>query len=195
MLENILNTVGIDEAGRGCLFGPVVAAAVVLPDTFPDLTYQQIKDSKKLSEKQRAHLETYIKTHAIAYAIGTVDATTIDQINILNATLQAMHQALDQIPQSTYTKIYIDGTQFKPYHHIPYTCVPKGDNIYLPIAAASILAKCHRDRLITEGCLANPTWDRYALKNNKGYGTKAHLEALQTHGPIEGHRLTFARVS
>lgn len=194
-LTHTPNTLGVDEVGRGCLFGPVVAAAVVLPDIFPDTTYQYIKDSKKLSEQKRITLEAYIKEHAIAYGIGSVSAEEIDKINILNATYKAMHAAISTIPPSSYHHMYIDGNRFKTNLQTPYTCVVSGDNTYLNIAAASILAKTHRDRLITTGCDENPSWEVYGLRKNKGYGTKAHMEALQQHGPIpQWHRLSFAGV-
>jgi ribonuclease HII len=194
-LTHTPNTLGVDEVGRGCLFGPVVAAAVVLPESFPDSIYLQIKDSKKLSEQKRTTLEAYIKQYAIAYGIGSVSAEEIDQINILNATYKAMYAAIAAIPPNTYQHMYIDGNRFKTTLQTPYTCVVSGDNTYLNIAAASILAKTYRDRLVTTGCDEHPTWDVYGLRKNKGYGTKAHMEALKLHGPIpQEHRLSFAGV-
>ena len=210
MLE-VSNTyeVGVDEAGRGCLFGPVVAAAVVLPLEFPDDIYTHIKDSKKLSEKKRNMLEDYIKQHALSYAIGISIHEEIDKINILQASLKAMHRAINKVYQDLnnnkkplFTKILVDGNHFKPFlppgseeEVIPHECIEQGDNKKLNIAAASILAKCYRDRYIEEGCKNNEQWNHYDLKNNKGYGTAKHLKALQEHGPIEGHRLTFKRVT
>lgn len=205
MLEHPpLQYAGVDECGRGCLFGPVVAAAVVLPQSFPDDTYQHIKDSKKLSEKKRNLLATYIKEHALAYSIASLTHTEIDKYNILQASLKAMHKALNHIyPTLPFTAIYVDGTHFKPFlppgedieEAIPYYTLEQGDNKILAIAAASILAKTYRDNLILQGCQENELWNRYDLKNNKGYGTAKHLKALQEYGPIEGHRLTFAPVS
>lgn len=193
---------GVDECGRGCLFGPVVAAAVVLPHIFPDETYQQIKDSKKISEKKRNQLTEYIKQHALSYAIAVIDHTEIDRINILQASLKAMHKALTNVYQQHphFTEILVDGNHFKPFlppgedqeEAISYKTIEQGDNKILGIAAASILAKTYRDRLMVEGCVQNEVWDRYDLKNNKGYGTAKHLQALKQFGPIEGHRLSFA---
>ena len=194
MLE-VSNTyeVGVDEAGRGCLFGPVVAAAVVLPLEFPDDIYTHIKDSKKLSEKKRNMLEDYIKQHALSYAIGISIHEEIDKINILQASLKAMHRAINKVYQDLnnnkkplFTKILVDGNHFKPFlppgseeEFIPHECIEQGDNKKLNIAAASILAKCYRDRYIEEGCKNNEQWNHYDLKNNKGYGTAKHLKALQ----------------
>lgn len=194
---------GVDECGRGCLFGPVVAAAVVLPQSFPDDTYQQIKDSKKLSEKKRNLLASYIKEHALAYSIASLSHTEIDKYNILQASLKAMHKALNTIyPTIPFTSIYVDGNHFKPFlppntdqEAIPHYTLEQGDNKILAIAAASILAKTYRDNLILEGCQENELWNRYDLHHNKGYGTPKHLKALREYGPIEGHRLTFSPVS
>jgi len=200
-------TVGVDEAGRGCLFGPVVAAAVVMPLEFSDELYKQIKDSKKISEKKRYILEEYIKKTAISYAIGISDHKEIDKINILQASLKAMHRAVNTVyldckqnNKPIFENILVDGNHFKPYlppeeeECISYECIEQGDNKKLNIAAASILAKCYRDRYIIEGCQQNHDWNNYDLKKNKGYGTASHIKALKEFGPIEGHRLTFNKV-
>ena len=192
---------GLDECGRGCLFGPVVAAAVVLPATFPDDTYQQIKDSKKLTEKKRNLLAAYIKQHAQAYSIIEISHQEIDRINILQASLKGMHKALNQI-YPHFKTIMVDGNHFKPYlppgedaeECIPYQTIEQGDNKILGIAAASILAKTYRDNLIIEQCNQNDLLNRYDLKNNKGYGTPKHLQALKEFGPMEGHRVSFGPV-
>lgn len=201
--------VGVDEAGRGCLFGPVVAAAVVMPLEFSDDIYTQIKDSKKVSEKKRYMFEEYIKKNALSYSIGICDHREIDKINILQASLKAMHRAINTVyldlkqnNKPLFTKILVDGNHFKPFippgeeeMYIPYECIEQGDNKKINIAAASILAKCYRDKYIEEGCQNNELWSRYDLKNNKGYGTAKHLKALTEFGPIEGHRLTYKRVN
>jgi ribonuclease HII len=200
--------VGVDEVGRGCLFGPVVACAVVMPLVLDDAFYKQIKDSKKLSEKKRGILEDYIKKTALSYGFGICDHKVIDSINILQASIRAMHHAITEVyrdciekEKPLFEKILVDGTHFKPY--IPpgedqdvmdYECIEQGDNKKLNIAAASILAKCYRDRWILEQCELNTLLDRYDLKKNKGYGTAKHIKGLREYGPIEGHRLTFGKV-
>ena len=144
--------VGCDEAGRGCLAGPVVAAAVILPKNFKHLL---LNDSKQLSEKKRVLLRTEIKEHAIAYAIGIVDHQEIDEINILNASILAMHRALDQI-KNPFDSILVDGNRFKKYNETEHHCIIKGDGKYLSIAAASILAKTYRDDLMKKLHLEHP---------------------------------------
>lgn len=181
--------VGCDEVGRGVLYGPVVAAAVILPHTYHS-EYEDIMDSKKLSEKKREKVATFIKQTAISYGIGVANHTEIDEINILNATYLAMHRALDSI-NSDYDLIRVDGNRFKPYKDKKYECVVSGDAKYLSIAAASIIAKVYRDNLILENVATNPELEKYDLAKNKGYGTAKHLEALKVYGPVEGHRMTF----
>lgn len=191
---------GVDEAGRGPLFGPVVAAAVVLPLTFPDDTYLQIKDSKKLSAKKREALTAYIERHSITFGVGTASAAEIDEINILQATYRAMHRALDQaFSRKVFNNILVDGPNFKPYFNrnvedgwIQHKCVVDADNTYMNVAAASILAKTYHDRMIDEMMAADPTLERYGLKTNKGYGTKKHMDALILYGPSAHHRMSFA---
>lgn len=202
--------IGVDEVGRGCLFGPVVSAAVMMPLSFDesDNLWKEIKDSKKLSEKKRKILKEYITKTAIYYSIGECSHTEIDKINILHASLKSMHIAINnayniaiQQNKPVFTKILVDGTHFKPYipphaeEYIEHVCIEKGDSVKLNIAAASILAKCHRDEYIVNSCINNEELNRYDLANNKGYGTAKHLKALITFGAIEGHRMSFKPVS
>ena len=176
--------VGCDEAGRGCLAGPVVAAAVILPK---DFTHPLLNDSKQVSEKKRAILKTVIQEHAIAYAVGIVDHKEIDEINILNASFLAMHRALDKI-KIPFESILVDGNRFKKYKDTEHHCIIKGDGKYLNIAAASILAKTYRDELMEN---LDNEFPVYSWKNNKGYPTKAHRAAIREFGVNENHRLTF----
>ena len=176
--------VGCDEAGRGCLAGPVVAAAVILPKNFK---HTLLNDSKQLSEKKRVLLRTEIKEHAIAYAIGIVDHKEIDEINILNASILAMHRALDQI-KNPFDSILVDGNRFKKYNETEHHCIIKGDGKYLSIAAASILAKTYRDDLMKKLHLKHPN---YQWENNKGYPTKSHRAAIKKIGVSPYHRKSF----
>ena len=176
--------VGCDEAGRGCLAGPVIAAAVILPKNFKHLL---LNDSKQLSEKKRFLLRTEIKEHAIAYAIGIVDHKEIDEINILNASILAMHRALDQI-KNPFDSILVDGNRFKKYNKTEHHCIIKGDGKYLSIAAASILAKTYRDDLMKKIHLEHP---QYQWENNKGYPTKSHRAAIKKIGISQYHRKSF----
>ena len=175
---------GCDEAGRGCLAGPVFAAAVILPDQF---NHPLLNDSKQLSEHQRNTLRPIIEQEALAWCVGVVTATEIDEINILNASILAMHRALDGLgirPEA----ILVDGNRFKPYHNIPSTCIVKGDATYRSIAAASILAKTHRDEFMDRIAAEYP---QYAWDKNKGYPTKAHRQAIEQTGPSPYHRMSF----
>jgi ribonuclease HII len=181
------NEVGCDEAGRGCLAGPVVAAAVILPFGSQN---GAIRDSKKLSEKKRTQLAIEIKRDCLAYGIGIVTAQEIDEINILNASILAMHRAVDKL-KPRKELLLIDGNRFKPYKKIKHVCVIKGDDKYQSIAAASILAKTYRDEMMETYHSQFPLYD---FKNNKGYPTKKHREALRVHGHISIHRLTFQHV-
>ena len=176
--------VGCDEAGRGCLAGPVVAAAVILPKKFK---HTLLNDSKQLSEKKRVLLRTEIKEHAIAYAVGIVDHKEIDEINILNASILAMHRALDQI-KNPFDSILVDGNRFKKYNETEHHCIIKGDGKYLSIAAASILAKTYRDDLMKKLHLKHP---QYQWENNKGYPTKSHRAAIKKIGVSQYHRKSF----
>ena len=176
--------VGCDEAGRGCLAGPVVAAAVILPKTFKHLL---LNDSKKLSEKKRDLLRTEIEEYSIAYAIGIVNHKEIDEINILNASILAMHRALDQI-KKPFNCILVDGNRFKKYNKTEHRCIIKGDGKYFSIAAASILAKTYRDDLMKKLHLEHP---QYQWENNKGYPTKSHRAAIKKIGVSKYHRKSF----
>ena len=175
---------GCDDAGRGCLAGPVFAAAVILPDQF---NHPLLNDSKQLTEHQRNTLRPIIEQEALAWCVGVVTATEIDEINILNASILAMHRALDGLgirPEA----ILVDGNRFKPYHDIPSTCIVKGDATYRSIAAASILAKTHRDEFMDRIAAEYP---QYAWDKNKGYPTKAHRQAIEQTGPSPYHRMSF----
>lgn len=175
---------GCDEAGRGCLCGPVACAAVILP---PEFNCEGINDSKKLSEKQREALRPIIEAKALAWAVVMVFPEEIDNINILNASILGMHRALDKL-KITPQHILVDGNRFKPYKDIPYTTVVKGDGKYTSIAAASILAKTHRDEFIRK--LSND-FPEYGWEVNKGYPTKAHREAILKFGSTPHHRKSF----
>ena len=175
---------GCDEAGRGCLAGPVFAAAVILPENF---TSEILNDSKQLSEKQRYSLRELILEKALSWAMGICDQTEIDQINILNASILAMHKALGQLsllPQH----ILVDGNRFKPYEQIPHTCFVKGDGRYMSIAAASILAKTYRDDYMMK---IHADFPAYGWDRNKGYPTQKHREAISLLGITEHHRKSF----
>ena len=190
---------GVDEVARGTFIGPVIAACVVLPSEFPDDNYKQIKDSKKLSEKKLDFLANYIKENCITYGIGEASIKEIDDINILNATIKAMHRAIDiAYRKSNIDYLYIDGPNFKPYippgydnDMIEFECVPKGDSKYLTIAAASILAKDYHTKYIKELVITNEILKLYDIQKNKGYGTKSHLDAIHKHGITDFHRKTF----
>lgn len=175
---------GCDEAGRGCLAGPVVAAAVILP---PDYSHPLLNDSKKLSHKQRDVLRITIEQEALAWAVAFVDNDEIDKINILNASFLAMHRAIDQLQQLPQHLI-IDGNRFKKYGQTPHTCVIKGDGKYLSIAAASILAKTHRDEWMQR---AHNEYPHFNWQKNKGYPTKDHRNAIRLHGVTYLHRKSF----
>lgn len=175
---------GCDEAGRGCLAGPVFAAAVILPKGFE---CEALNDSKQLSEKERYTLRPLIEKEAIAWAVGIVDHEEIDKINILNASFLAMQRAVACLkirPQH----LLIDGNRFKPFEDIPHTCVVKGDSKLLPIAAASVLAKTYRDDYMISLHQEYPLYD---WDHNKGYPTKKHRAAIKEHGVTPYHRLSF----
>lgn len=175
---------GCDEAGRGCLAGPVVAAAVILPDDFSN---DLLNDSKKLTEKQRYALRPIIEEQAIAWAVGIVDNTEIDEINILNASFRAMHRAVEQLSTQPQ-QLLIDGNRFNPYPKIPHLCMIKGDGRYMNIAAASVLAKTYRDDIMHTLHEQHPF---YGWKKNKGYPTKEHRLGIEQHGATPFHRLSF----
>ena len=192
-VDNNFVEVGIDEAGRGSLAGNVYASAVILPKEFDDNLYLQINDSKKLSRKKRSKMERYIKEVAIDYGIGYATNIEIDKMNILNASILAMHRALDNL-KVVPDKLYVDGTQFKPYLRdgdwIEYSCVPKGDTKYYNIAAASILAKEAHDRHIIEISKIGSN-HLYDWENNMSYGTVKHKQAIKEYGITEFHRKSY----
>ena len=175
---------GCDEAGRGCLAGSVFAAAVILP---PDYENELLNDSKQLSEKKRYLLRSMIEKDALAWAVGVVTAEEIDKINILNASILAMHRALDALSVRPEA-IIVDGNRFKPYHDMPHTTIVKGDGKYLSIAAASILAKTYRDDYMKAIAEEFPQYD---WQSNKGYPTKKHRAAIKEYGISPYHRKSF----
>ncbi len=175
---------GCDEAGRGCLAGSVFAAAVILPE---DYVNEGLNDSKKLTPMRRYELRDEIERDALAWAVGVVTPEEIDKINILNASILAMHRALDQL-EVRPEAIIVDGNRFKPYRFIPYNTVVKGDGKYLSIAAASILAKTYRDDYMDSLAREYP---QYAWDVNKGYPTEAHREAIAKYGITPYHRKSF----
>ena len=175
---------GCDEAGRGCLAGSVYAAAVILP---PDYHNELLNDSKQLTEKRRYALREAIQRDAVAWAVGVVTPEEIDNINILNASILAMHRALDQLAVRPEAVI-VDGNRFKPYGNVPFSTIVKGDGKYLSIAAASILAKTYRDDYMGKLAEAYPQYD---WKSNKGYPTKKHRDAIRKFGTTPYHRRTF----
>ena len=175
---------GCDEAGRGCLAGPVFAAAVILPRGFEN---PDINDSKKLTANQRNKLRKIIESQALCWAVASLEPGEIDKINILNASIMAMHRAIEKleiIPQL----LLIDGNRFKPFRDIPHQCIIKGDGKLLSIAAASILAKTHRDEYM---CNLDKDFPQYDWKNNKGYPCKKHREGLFTFGITPHHRKSY----
>ena len=175
---------GCDEAGRGCLAGPVFAAAVILPKKF---NHPLLNDSKKLTKAQRNTLRPIIEEKAIAWAVGKVNPKEIDKINILNASFLAMHRAIEKLT-TTPTLLLIDGNRFNPYPNITHECIIQGDGKYRSIAAASILAKTYRDDLMEKLAVKFPD---YSWTSNKGYPTKAHRAAIQIHGATKYHRRSF----
>lgn len=175
---------GCDEAGRGCLAGPVFAAAVILPRNYKN---DLLNDSKKLTHRQRTLLRPEIENQAVAWAVASVDNEKIDEINILNASILAMHLAIDKLSTKPQM-LLIDGNRFKPYKQIPYKCFVKGDGTYLSIAAASVLAKTHRDEYMEKIHHEFPVYDWI---KNKGYPTQSHKRAITSHGISPYHRKSF----
>jgi len=175
---------GCDEAGRGCLAGPVYAAAVVLPKNYKN---KWLNDSKKLTDTDRYELRPEIEEKALSWAVGVVDHKEIDEINILNASFLGMHRAVDQL-KITPELLLIDGNRFKAYKNIQHQCIIKGDGKFLSIAAASILAKTYRDDFMKSAALTHP---QYSWDSNMGYPTKKHREAIRQYGVTPLHRLTF----
>ena len=182
--QNKLIESGTDEAGRGCLAGPVTAAAVILPPKFKNSI---LNDSKKLSEKKRELLKPIIELKAITFGVCHVFEDEIDEINILNASITAMQRSITQLsPQPEF--IIVDGNKFKPYNEVPYETIIKGDGKYLSIAAASVLAKTYRDEYMAK---IHEEFPMYNWIQNKGYPTKEHREAIRKYGPTKYHRKTF----
>ncbi len=175
---------GCDEAGRGCIAGPVFAGAVILP---PDFQHPLLNDSKKLTARIRKEIRVVIEKEALAYGVGIVDEKEIDKINILNASFLAMHRALEKL-NTLPGHLVIDGNRFKPFGEIAYTCVVKGDARYASVAAASILAKTYRDDFMEELHHQHP---EYGWVQNKGYPTRSHREAVFKFGPTPYHRRSF----
>lgn len=183
-MQSYLAEAGCDEAGRGCLAGPVVAAAVILP---PGFSNELLNDSKQLSERQRNNLRHIIEQEATAWAVAFVTPEEIDKINILQASILAMHNAISRLsPKPDF--LLIDGNRFNPYPGIPHKCIVKGDATYMSIAAASILAKTHRDEYMSAIAKEYP---QYGWERNKGYPTRDHRAAIAAHGTTPHHRLSF----
>ncbi|MEZ5017601.1 MAG: ribonuclease HII [Flavipsychrobacter sp.] len=175
---------GCDEAGRGCLAGPVFAAAVILPEGF---YHELLNDSKQIAERDRDMLRPIIEKEAIAWSVAKVEHDEIDEINILNASFKAMHKAIETL-KTTPELLLIDGNRFAPYLGIPHQCIVKGDSLYMSIAAASILAKTHRDECMMS---MHEQYPMYGWDSNKGYGTIKHRRELVIHGSSPYHRKTF----
>lgn len=175
---------GCDEAGRGCLAGPVFAAAVILPEHF---RHEGLTDSKQLTGKQRDELREVIEREALCYAVAMCTPEEIDELNILWASVRAMHKALSRLSLFP-DHILVDGNRFKPYESTPHTCVVRGDSKYLSIAAASVLAKTHRDEYMRALHEKHPVYD---WESNKGYPTRSHREAIEQHGITRHHRKSF----
>lgn len=198
-MQNCVNSdileAGIDEAGRGALAGRVYTACVILPKDFPDDKYLQIKDSKKLSPKKRYELREYIQNIAIAYSIDYADNIEIDNINILQATMNSMHRSISKLPIIP-DYLVVDGNYFKTYKKsdgeiIPHLLVKGGDNLYRNIAAASILAKTYHDDHVNDMLIENPDFSKYGWANNQCYGTVQHRKAISDYGITKYHRKTF----
>ncbi|WP_405383982.1 ribonuclease HII [Maribacter sp. LLG6340-A2] len=179
-----INETGTDEAGRGCLAGPVTAAAIILPEEFQNSI---LTDSKLLSHHKRITLEPLLKSECISYGIVHIQPKTIDEINILNASILAMHKAIEQL-KTEPSHIIVDGNRFKPYKNISYSCIIKGDSKYTTIAAASVLAKTARDAYMLK---LHEEYPMYNWIKNKGYPTKEHRAAIKKYGPTKYHRMSF----
>ena len=182
--SNLKFECGTDEAGRGCLAGPVTAAALILPEDFLN---EVLNDSKQLSEKNRDFLRPIIEENALCYSVTHIEPEIIDKVNILNASIHAMQESIKKLsPIPNY--IIVDGNRFKPVADIPHSCIIKGDSKYLSIAAASILAKTYRDDYMNQ---IHEEFPMYNWKQNKGYPTKEHREAIKKYGPTKYHRMSF----
>jgi len=182
--SNLTLECGTDEAGRGCLAGPVTAAAVILPKNFK---LELLNDSKKVSERNRAILKPIIENQSISFAVKHIEPLIIDKINILNASIEAMQLSILEL-KPTPEYIIVDGNRFKALNNIPYTTIIKGDSKYMSIAAASILAKTYRDAYMYK---IHEEFPMYNWKQNKGYPTKEHREAIRKYGPCKYHRMSF----
>lgn len=181
--ENLIEA-GLDEVGRGCLAGPVVAAAVILPATY---THPILNDSKQLTRAQRERVRADVVRDALSWAVAEVSNEEIDRINILKASFLAMHRAVDQL-LTRPEHLLVDGNRFTPYPLLPHTCIVKGDTKFLSIAAASVLAKCYRDELMEQMGMDFPY---YGWAKNVGYPTLHHRAAIREHGPCRWHRMSF----
>jgi len=181
----VLTEAGCDEAGRGCYAGPVFAAAVVLP---ADFYHPLLNDSKQVAAEDRYELRTFIEEKALDYAVGIVHEAEIDTLNILWASVKAMHLAVDQLRKKKPQLLLVDGNRFKKYKRIPHQCIVKGDSLYASIAAASILAKTYRDDHMIR---LHESFPHYQWNNNKGYGTAVHRKAIEVYGPCIHHRRSF----
>lgn len=196
--ENNKLEIGLDEAGRGCLLGPVFTAGVIMNDIKSNPPPYEIKDSKKCSAKIRSVLRKYIEENSISYCVEMIDTDRIDKVNILNSTMEGMEKCIDNITAViNVDRLLVDGNYFPPYmnkhnlEYIPHVCVKGGDDKYLNIAAASILAKEYHDEYIIQLCKTYPELENYDIKNNKGYGTKSHMEGLKEFGTTNFHRKSF----
>jgi ribonuclease HII len=175
---------GCDEAGRGCIAGPVFAAAVILPAGFSDPV---LNDSKKLNIKTRNYLRRTIEREAVTFGVGMASELEIDRFNILNASFMAMHRAIEKL-QPVPEHLLVDGNRFKPYGKLPFTCIIRGDGLYASVAAASVLAKTHRDEFMEELHMRHP---QYGWIRNRGYPTREHRNAIMKYGPTAYHRRSF----
>lgn len=182
--SNLMFECGTDEAGRGCLAGPVTAAALILPESFVN---ELLNDSKQLSEKNRDLLRPIIEESALCFSVTHIEPTIIDEINILNASIRAMQDSIKKL-STIPNYIIVDGNRFKPVENIPHRCIVKGDSKYLSIAAASILAKTYRDDYMNR---IHEEFPMYNWKQNKGYPTKEHREAIKKYGTTKYHRMSF----
>ncbi|MBD1263111.1 ribonuclease HII [Maribacter polysiphoniae] len=185
--HHAFDEVGTDEAGRGCLAGPVTAAAIILPKGFKNTV---LNDSKQLSETKRDILRPFLEENAVCFGVAHIQPTEIDKINILNASILAMHKAIDQLTNDLKF-IIVDGNRFKPYKEVPYECIIKGDSKYMSIAAASVLAKTYRDAYMAR---LHEEFPMYNWKKNKGYPTKEHREAIRKYGITPYHRKSFRQL-
>lgn len=201
-MTNMSFVIGVDEAGRGSLLGRIYAAAVILPEhwSIPVSTKKRdqvvLRDSKKMTPLQRNRARNFIEEHAM-FGVGYCDEKEIDVMGITHCNVLAMHRAIDNLlskhPDVYVEKVRVDGVLFRPYHDIPHELIVRGDNEYPEIAAASVLAKTHRDEFIGSLCQQDERLLQYGIHTNKGYGAAAHIKAIQEHGPHPAHRRTFIK--